>query len=179
LRDARRRLHRGLTHLQAAEFLYETHLFPERVYTFKHALTHDVAYSSLLHERRRTLHARIMTALEDVAGDRLDEQIERLAYHALRGEVWEKTFQYCQQAGVKVREQSRTEKPWLILNRRSTHWSISKSAAILSRRSISTGTSASDLRVAAMPRVLEHLRAAEALAETLGDQRRLTSISRR
>jgi len=38
----------GLTHLQAAEFLYETHLFPERVYTFKHALTHDVAYSSLL-----------------------------------------------------------------------------------------------------------------------------------
>src|SRR5262249_8149512 len=43
-------LPRGLAHLQAAEFLYETRLFPERKYTFKHALTHEVAYGSLLHE---------------------------------------------------------------------------------------------------------------------------------
>ena len=57
-------LHRGLTHLQAAEFLYETRLFPEREYTFKHALTHEVAYGSLLQERRRALHARIVEALE-------------------------------------------------------------------------------------------------------------------
>ena len=57
-------LHRGLAHLQAAEFLYETRLFPEREYTFKHALTHEVAYSSLLQERRRALHARIVGALE-------------------------------------------------------------------------------------------------------------------
>ena len=46
-------LHRGLAHLQAAEFLYETRLFPEHDYTFKHALTHEVAYGSLLQERRR------------------------------------------------------------------------------------------------------------------------------
>ena len=46
-------VHRGLAHLQAAEFLYETSLFPERAYTFKHALTHEVAYGGLLHERRR------------------------------------------------------------------------------------------------------------------------------
>jgi hypothetical protein len=46
-------LHRGLAQLQAAEFLYETHLFPERAYTFKHALTHEVAYGGLLQERRR------------------------------------------------------------------------------------------------------------------------------
>ena len=57
-------LHRGLAHLQAAEFLYETSLFPERAYTFKHALTHEVAYGSLLQERRRALHARIVEALE-------------------------------------------------------------------------------------------------------------------
>ena len=53
-------LYRGLAHLQGAEFLYETQLFPEQVYTFKHALTHEVAYGSLLHERRRVLHARIV-----------------------------------------------------------------------------------------------------------------------
>src|SRR5262249_24901632 len=53
-------LYRGLVHLQAAEFLYETRLFPEQEYTFKHALTHEVAYNSLLLERRRMLHARIV-----------------------------------------------------------------------------------------------------------------------
>jgi predicted ATPase len=63
-------LHRALAHLQTAEFLYETRLFPELEYTFKHALTHEVAYSSLLLERRRVLHARIVEALEAVAGDR-------------------------------------------------------------------------------------------------------------
>ena len=57
-------LYRSLAHLQAAEFLYETSLFPERAYTFKHALTHEVAYGSLLLERRRVLHARIVEALE-------------------------------------------------------------------------------------------------------------------
>src|SRR5262249_36921106 len=66
-------LHRNLVHLQAGEFLYETRLFPERAYTFKHALTHEVAYSSLLQERRRTLHARIVTALETFAGERVAE----------------------------------------------------------------------------------------------------------
>ena len=50
----------GLARLQAAEFLYETRLFPELEYTFKHALTHEVAYGSLLQERRRVLHAQIV-----------------------------------------------------------------------------------------------------------------------
>jgi len=53
-------LHGGLAHLQAAEFLYETSLFPEQEYTFKHALTHEVAYGSLLQERRRALHTQSM-----------------------------------------------------------------------------------------------------------------------
>jgi class 3 adenylate cyclase/tetratricopeptide (TPR) repeat protein len=95
-------LHRGLVHLQAAEFLYETRLFPELEYTFKHALTHEVAYNSLLLERRRGLHARIVAALEALAPDRVAEQAERLAYHALRGEVWDKAVTYCQQAGARA-----------------------------------------------------------------------------
>jgi predicted ATPase len=83
-------LRRGLTHLQAAEFLYETNLFPDLEYTFKHALTHEVAYGSLLHERQRALHARIVEAIETLYSDRLTEQVERLAHHAARGEVWGK-----------------------------------------------------------------------------------------
>ena len=95
-------LYRGLAHLQAAEFIYETSLFPERVYTFKHALTHDVAYGSLLQERRRILHARIVAALESVADDRGADQVDRLAHHALRGECWEKAVFYLRQAGSRA-----------------------------------------------------------------------------
>ena len=93
-------------HLQAAEFLYETSLFPERVYTFKHALTHEVAYNSLLQERRRVLHARIVEALEALAGNRVAEQVERLAYHTFRGEVWDKAMAYYKQSGTKALERS-------------------------------------------------------------------------
>jgi tetratricopeptide (TPR) repeat protein len=99
-------LHRGLAHLQAAEFLYETRLFPEPEYTFAHALTHEVAYGSLLLERRRVLHARIVEAIEALAPDRTSEQVERLAHHALRGEVWDKAVLYCQRAGVRTNKRA-------------------------------------------------------------------------
>src|SRR5262249_34478758 len=95
-------LHRGLAHLQAAEFLYETRLSPEPEYTFKHALTHEVAYGSLLLERRRGLHGRLVEAFEALAPERVGEQVERLAPHALRGEVWDKAVTYCQQAGARA-----------------------------------------------------------------------------
>jgi class 3 adenylate cyclase/tetratricopeptide (TPR) repeat protein len=99
-------LYRSLAQLQGAEFLYETRLFPEREYTFKHALTHEVAYGSLLQERRRTLHASIVAALEGLYPDRLAEQVDRLAYHALRGEVWDKAVTCCRQAGNKAAARS-------------------------------------------------------------------------
>src|SRR5262249_52044118 len=59
-------LRHGLDHLQAAEFLYETGLYPDLEYTFKHALTHEVTYGGLLQERRRDLHARIVEAIETI-----------------------------------------------------------------------------------------------------------------
>jgi tetratricopeptide (TPR) repeat protein len=99
-------LHRGLARLQAAEFLYETRLFPEPEYTFKHALTHEVAYGSLLLERRRMLHARLVEAIEALAPERVSEQVERLAHHALRGEVWDKAVTYCQQAGARAHDRA-------------------------------------------------------------------------
>ena len=96
-------LHRGLAHLQGREFLYETQLFPDQAYTFKHALTREVAYGSLLHERRRALHRQIVEALEALSPDRLSGVTERLAHHALRGELWKKALPYCRQAGEKAR----------------------------------------------------------------------------
>jgi predicted ATPase/class 3 adenylate cyclase len=102
-------LRRGLTRLQAAEFLYETSLFPDPEYTFKHALTHEVAYGSLLQERRRILHVRIVETIERLYPDRLSEHIELLAHHASRGELWEKAVEYLHQAGKKAASRSATQ----------------------------------------------------------------------
>jgi class 3 adenylate cyclase/predicted ATPase len=99
-------LRRGLTRLQAAEFLYETSLFPDPEYTFKHALTHEVAYGGLLQERRRVLHARIAEAIERLHPDRLSEHVELLAHHASRGELWEKAVDYLHQGGQKAAARS-------------------------------------------------------------------------
>src|SRR4030095_2535079 len=74
--------------------------------TFKHALTQQVAYETLLQERRRALHTRIVAALEALAGERVAEQVEHLAHHALRGEVWDKAVAYFRQAGEKAMARS-------------------------------------------------------------------------
>jgi tetratricopeptide (TPR) repeat protein len=96
----------ALTRLQAAEFLYQVSQSPDIAYTFKHALTHEVAYGSVLQERRRTLHCRILTAIETVFRDRLAEQVERLGYHAFQGQLWGKAVTYLRQAGGKAQRRS-------------------------------------------------------------------------
>jgi class 3 adenylate cyclase/tetratricopeptide (TPR) repeat protein len=173
-------LHRGLSHLQAAEFLYETRLFPEQVYTFKHALTHEVAYSSLLLERRRVLHARIVEALEALAGDRRDDQVDRLGQHAVRGEVWDKAVAYCQQAGEKALARSA---------HREAVGSFEQALSALAHQPEMRDTreQAVDLRLALRTalrplgefgRTLGYLREAEALAEALDDPRRRGQVCR-
>src|SRR6185503_14950719 len=95
-------LRAALTRLQTAEFLYEARLFPELEYTFKHALTHEVAYGSLLTERRRALHARLVGVMEHVYGDRLDEHVERVAHHAVQAQLPGPAVTYLLQAGRRA-----------------------------------------------------------------------------
>jgi len=95
-----------LAHLKSAEFIYETNLFPQLEYTFKHALTNEVAYGALLRERRILLHARIVGALEQIRGDNLYDHIEAISQHAYRGELWEKAATYLQQSGQKASQRS-------------------------------------------------------------------------
>ena len=87
-------LRHGLGRLQASEFLYETALFPELEYTFKHALTQEVAYGGLLQERRRALHAAIVRAFEGLYPERAGEQTSWLTLHAFRGELWGRAVAY-------------------------------------------------------------------------------------
>ena len=172
-------LYRSLAQLQAAEFLYETSLFPDRAYTFKHALTHEVAYGSLLHERRRVLHARIVEALEALAGDRVDDQVERLAQHALRGEVWDKALAYGRQAGDKARTRSAYREAVVCFEQALAALAHLPDSRVAAEQAI-------DLRLglrialnvlgAAPERMLDHLCRAETLAQTLGDPLRLGRV---
>jgi class 3 adenylate cyclase/tetratricopeptide (TPR) repeat protein len=168
-------LRRSLAQLQSAEFLYEKSLFPVHEYTFKHALTLDVAYGALLQERRRALHAQIVNALETSFADRTVEHIERLAHHAFKGEVWSKAVSYLRQAGDRAAARS--------LNREAIA-RFQEALVALEHLGETPGAieQAIDIRVeirhcllplGAQEEIAEHLREAAELAMRIDDQRRL------
>jgi predicted ATPase len=172
-------LHHGLAHVQAAEFLYETRLFPTQEYTFKHALTHEVAYSSLLLERRRTLHAQIVEAIERLYPDFLAEQAERLAQHALRGEAWDKAVTYWRQAGTRALGRWANQEA-------ATCFEQALAALQHLPEQRDTVEQAIDLRcdlrnalvrLGEHERALDYLHEAETLAQALEDQRRLGQVA--
>jgi class 3 adenylate cyclase/tetratricopeptide (TPR) repeat protein len=172
-------VHRGLAHLQAAEFLYETRLFPDPEYTFKHALTHEVTYGTLLRERREILHARIVGAIERSYPERLTEHVERLAHHAVRGELWEQAVMYLQQAGTKALARSANREAVSSFEQALTALGHLPQTREALERAIDLRF---DLRTALFPlgeyaRILGCLGEAEALARSLEDQRRLGQLS--
>ena len=168
-------LRRGLVHLQAAEFLYETNLFPELEYTFKHALTHEVAYGGLLQERRRAVHARVVEEIEQLYADRLADHLELLAHHALRAELWDKAVMHLREAGRRLSSALPTEWPPRASRTLSVpSGSFRRRARRPSSASISGSSSASPLAPLGSPRRrLEVMREANRSAAGLGDQRRL------
>jgi predicted ATPase len=99
-------LYRLLSHLQAAEFIYEQAAFPELEYTFKHALTQEVAYNSLVPEQRRLLHEHTAHAIEKLFHDRLEEHYQELAHHYRRSSNTMKAVVYLQLAAQQAVQQS-------------------------------------------------------------------------
>jgi predicted ATPase len=169
-------LRRGLDRLQAAEFLYETGLFPDLEYSFKHALTHEVTYGGLLQARRRQLHARLVDAIETLHRDRLGEHTERLAHHAMRGEVWEKAVAYLRQAGAKAFARSALREALAYFEQALgavQHLPESREQSIDLRLDLRNTL----IALGEFEAMFDHLRAAEILAEALEDQRRLGWVS--
>jgi predicted ATPase/class 3 adenylate cyclase len=99
-------LHRGLAHLQAAEFIYETRLFPDPAYTFKHALTQQVAYQSLLASTRQRYHQQLARELEARFPETVETQPELLAHHATEAGLAEQAVGYWQRAGERSNARS-------------------------------------------------------------------------
>ncbi len=168
-----------LDNVQAAEFLNATQLFPDPQYTFTHSLTHDVAYNGVLRDRRRDIHARIVEVVEELYAERLGEQIERLAHHAVRGELREKSVHYLRQAGGKAAARS-------ALADARTRFEEALTTLKTLPQSRDTFEQAFEIRLELRPvlrqlgegqEMLEHLRDAEALARQLQDDRRLGLVS--
>ena len=169
----------ALSRLQAAELLYPVSLFPSHELTFKHALTHDVAYGSLLQERRRALHTRIVRAIERKYSERLDEQVEQLAHHALAAEDWTGALRYCDQAGDKAITRAAYREAGLYFERALGAFEhlddkdrTLAEAIDLRLKLRNVAYALGDWRAG-----LAHLVEAEQLAEAIGDRRRLAAIS--
>ncbi len=99
-------LYRLLAALQHKEFLYEQSAFPEVEYLFKHALTQEVAYGTVLQERRRTLHERTARAIEALYQATLDDHYSELAHHYSRTENAQKAVRYLHLAGQQAVQRS-------------------------------------------------------------------------
>ena len=93
-----------LQELKALEIIYEQGLLAEPAYIFKHAVIQDVAYNSLLRERRKELHRGVGLAIEELYADRLADHYEELAHHFVNGEEWEKAFEYLVRSGDKAKD---------------------------------------------------------------------------
>lgn len=102
----RESLHESLAGLQAAELLVQSRALPEPQFAFKHALTHRVAYESLLREQRRAVHLRLLGIIETRYADRLDEHVERLAHHALGAQERPKAVRYLYRSAGKALQRS-------------------------------------------------------------------------
>jgi class 3 adenylate cyclase/tetratricopeptide (TPR) repeat protein len=104
LAEIRERTEECLRELTALELIHERRLVPELAYAFKHALTQDVAYASLLVQRRRDLHRLVGLAIEELYADRLPEHYEMLAHHFSKAEDWERALAYLLKAAEKARQ---------------------------------------------------------------------------
>ncbi len=168
----------GLDRLRTNEFLCQNRFFPEPEYAFKHGLTRQVAYNSLLRGHRRTLHGRIVHYIEGHHPDRLIEHVERLADHAQRGELWDRAVRYLRQAGAKAFSHSANHEAVA---------SFEQALEIIQHLPATAETQAEAIDVylglrnaltllGEHERTLEHLRQAESLARQIGDRARLGRV---
>ena len=172
------RLRRLLDNLQTAELLLTTRLFPDVQYTFKHYLTHEVTYSAVLRERRREIHARVVDAIEKLHGDRLSEHVDRLAHHAVQGELQEKAVSYLRQAGGRAAARFALSDARVWFEQALNILSALPESKILLELAfeIHLEVRAVLRQLGAVRQMLEHLRQAEAIAERLEDDYRRCQV---
>ena len=173
------RLKQVLADLQAGDFIHADAAATERAYAFKHALIRDVAYDSVLLDKRRDLHAELVDVIELAHADALDAQVELLAFHAERGEKWRKAVTYLDRAASKAFERTAlgesvqlAQQAIEILDRLpDDSWKVAQAIDLrLKARTALSPTGRLDL-------ANHYLAEAETLAEAAADARRLALIN--
>ncbi len=168
----------ALARLHEAEFLHELRRYPQAEYGFVHALTAEVAYAGMVHEQRRAVHAEIAAAIATTYADRLQEHVERLADHALRGESWPDAVRWGRLAAQKASARSAYREALAFLEQ-----ALQAAARLPDERD--TLALRIDLRIEMrsvlfplreITRDLQNLEAAEPLAERLADPRRTAQL---
>jgi tetratricopeptide (TPR) repeat protein len=171
-------LHRYLADLQASEFLYESNWYPDLEYSFKHSLTNEVIYGSLLRERKIALHASVVAAIENLVGEDRSDHIEALAHHAFCAEAWDNAVNYLQEAGSKAMLRSAFLEALAAYERGlSALEQLPDSRAKLTTQvDLHLETRNALFLLGDSVRVGKHLHIAEALAEQLGDEQRIARV---
>jgi class 3 adenylate cyclase/tetratricopeptide (TPR) repeat protein len=164
-----------LTRLREASFLYEAALYPEPTYAFSHTLMREVAYSGLVHDRRRLLHGRVVAGMESFYGGRIAEHIERLAQHAVGADDWPKAVRYLRQAGAKAASRSAYREA--VAHYEQALMAVDRLPSTLEARAAAIDLRF-ELRNALYPlgrvqRDRDHLLAVMPVAEAMGDEHRL------
>lgn len=174
----------ALRALQATEMLFERRVAPEPVYGFQHSLVQDVAYQSLLRQTRRDLHCRAVALLEaqtaeDAEHAPIADALDRLAHHAVAGELWEAALRYSEQAGKRAFARGSNAEAVAALGQ-------AVAASDQLRQDRATVERGIDLRLALrsallncgdFANTLRYVREAEKLAESLGDHQRLAQTA--
>lgn len=171
------RLVRQLLTLRSLEFLYDAGGAGAE-YSFKHALTHAVAYDSMLVRHRRALHAQVLAAIEKAFPERLDEFTERLADHAVRGEIWDKAAHYCFKAGQRANALSAHRAAAAFFERALDAVGRLPPGhdAALHGIDIRLGLRTALVATGNLEQVRMHLQKAEVLARSIDDERRLMPV---
>ena len=167
-----------LAALQSLEFLHEVNSPPLLEYTFKHALTHSVTYDGMLLRHRRALHGRVMSVIESLHADRLEEFTERLAQHAVRAEDHAKAVEYNHKAGLRANSRSAYREAAVFLERALEALAHLPETTANADRGIDVrlGLRVALLASGDLMQVRVYLEQAEALARKLDDRRRLMPI---
>ena len=175
---SREQLTQALERLKALELIQQTKLVPEAEYMFKHVITQEVTYETLLKQKRKDLHRLVGQAIEELYRDRLEEFYETLAFHFWRGQDWQRAYQYNREAGLKAQSFSAYIEAQNFLE-------VALEALQKLPRTTDNLEREIDLRFnmrsALFPQGkhddwADHIRVAESLAEEIHDETRLASI---
>jgi len=173
------RLEGLLRELQALEIIYEQGLVPEPAYIFKHAVIQDVAYQSLLLQRRKALHQAVGEAIEELYPDRLEEHYTELAHHFSQGELWAKAFFYWRHAGARAFARSALQEALACFEQALTALPHVPETQAQREQAIDLRLDMRNVLIALgdFRRMFALLREAETLAQALEDHQRLGWVS--